>query len=376
MEIITFTSNEIANPEMNIGELFNQAANANIFEDYKERKTANTKTRHEKELRNFSDFLTNCKYANEGMTTPQEWSGITHGIIEGYQRYMLQQGYSVNSTNQTLYIIKAYAGLAGKAGFIDYVELARIKEVKGYKSGEARNIDKERKAQGADTRISTKKETARSLTESQVYALKRWEKKGNDYSPMELTTLREKRDALIFALFLDMGLRESELMSLTRESFDIESEMLHWYREKTNNRGHETMSKAVRLAAREYFKVYDSVKDEIRSGNAAHNESARNENKKLNAKSDLFAAINQWGQITGGISMRGLQAIVKAAGETIGINNLSPHDLRHSMALRAYLAGVPLKSIQRRLGHSTVKTTERYIDIEALDRYNDFDRDF
>ena len=116
MEMITFTPNELTTPGMNIGAAFNQAASANVFADYLERKAANTKTRHEKELRNFSEFLTKYKYPNDGMTTPQQWQGITHGIIEGYQRYMLQQGYSVNSTNQTIYIIKAYAGLAGKAG--------------------------------------------------------------------------------------------------------------------------------------------------------------------------------------------------------------------------------------------------------------------
>ena len=326
-----------------IGQAANAAASANIFETYLIRKAANTQTRHIKELKNFSSFLSGIGYANKGMTTPDEWQGITFGLIEGYQRYMLQQGYSVNSTNQTIYIIKAYAGLAGKAGYIDFVELAKIKEVKGFKAGETIHIDQQRKAQGAATRISTKKETARNLSNDQVKALK-------DDHP---DTLKGKRDALIFAIFLDMGLRESEVMTLTRDSFDMDTETLHWYREKTNNRGHESMSKDVRKAARAYFAAYTP---EPGSG--------------------LFCTISKGGNVTGSLSMRGLQSIVKAAGKSIGIDNLSPHDLRHSMALRAYLAGIPLKSIQRRLGHSTVKTTERYIDIEALDRYNDFDREF
>lgn len=362
MEMTTFTTNTISSPQdySYIGKAFNEAASVNILNDYYDRKTPNTKTRHDKELRNFAAFLNSFgyKYAdysdpdNEGnpvmknpgdMKTPQEWQGVTFGIIEGYQHYMLQHGYSVNTTNQTLYIIKAYAALAGKAGYIDYVELAKIKEVKGYKSGEARNIDKERKAQGAATRISTKKETACSLSKLQVEQLKQ----------QHPDTLRGKRDALIFALFLDMGLRESELMILTRESFDLENNKLHWYREKTNNRGHEGMTPDVRKAARAYFEAYTPA-----------------------AGKGLFCAISKGGNVTGDLSMRGLQSIVKKAGKAIGINNLSPHDLRHSMALRAYLAGIPLKSIQRRLGHSTVKTTERYIDIEALDTNNEFDREF
>ena len=372
MEITTFTPNEITNPEINIGELFNQAADANIFSDYINRKTANTQTRHKKELRNFSDFLTEkCKYSNDGMTTPEQWGGITHGIIEGYQQHMLEHGYSVNSTNQTLYIIKAYAGLAGKAGYIDYAELARIKEVKGYKSGEARNIDKEREAQGMETRIGYKKQQAPHLTAGQVERLK-----GIDTQHPYPDTLKGKRDALIFTLFLDMGLRESELIALTRDSFDFDNGKLNFYREKTNNYGHEFMSRGVIAAARAYFAAYDTIAKTIAAKNQEKNNKDIANKKQPSIKSDLFVALNQWEQITGGISMRGLQSIVKAAGETIGISNLSPHDLRHSMALRAYLAGIPLKDIQKRLGHSTVKTTERYIDIEALDSYNAFDREF
>ena len=326
-----------------IGQAANAAACENIFSNYIMRKAANTQTRHKKELRNFSIFLAEIGYNNEGMTSPQEWSGITFGLIEGYQRFMLKNGYSVNSTNQTTYIIKAYAGLAGKAGYIPFDEMARIKEVKGFKTGEAVHIDQQRKAQGAATRISTKKKTARNLSTLQVERLKH----------EHPDTLKGKRDALIFCLFLDLGLRESELLSLSRESFDMDTKTLHWHREKTNNNGHESMSQDVMTAAGAYFKAHETT-----------------------GEKPLLLSVNKWGHITGNLTMRGLVSIVKAAGETVGIDNLSPHDLRHSMALRAYKAGIPLKSIQRRLGHSSVKTTERYIDIEALDRYNDFDREF
>ncbi len=307
------------------------------------RKAANTQIRHKKELRNFSSFLAEIGYSNDGMTNPQEWGGMTFGLIEGYQRFMLKNGYSVNSTNQTIYIIKAYAELAGKAGFIPFDEMARIKEVKGFKTGEAVHIDQQRKAQGAATRISTKKQRARNLSSFQVERLKH----------EHPDTLKGKRDALIFALFLDMGLRESELLSLSRESFDMDTKMLHWHREKTNNNGHESMSRDVMDTAIAYFKAHE-----------------------ITGENTLLLSVNKWGHITGNLTMRGLVSIVKAAGKTVGIDNLSPHDLRHSMALRAYQAGIPLKSIQRRLGHSSVKTTERYIDIEALYRYNDFDREF
>ncbi len=355
MELTTFTTNTITNPQDDIyqaiGQAFNAAASKGIFEDYKQRKAHNTQVRHDQELANFSDFLTAYGYPNDGMKTPEEWKGITFGLIEGYQRHMLNKGYSVNTTNQTLYIIKAYAALAGKAGYIPAAEMSRIRDVKGFKAGEAAHIDQQRKAANTKTRMSTKKQTARRLSTLQVERLKH----------EHPDTLKGKRDALILALFLDMGLREGELHSLTLESFDMSEKVLHWHREKTNNNGHETMSRDVLAAAAAYFKAYEATEEKI---------------IPAQGRSSLFASINQWGQVTGGLSLRGIVDIVRTAGDRIGIDHLSPHDLRHSMAIRAYLAGIPLKSIQRRLGHSSVKTTERYIDIEALDRYNDFDRDF
>jgi len=121
------------------------------------------------------------------------------------------------------------------------------------------------------------------------------------------------------------------------------------------------MSRDVLAAAAAYFEAIEATGEKL---------------PKAQGRSSLLVSVNQWGQVTGGLSIRGIVDIVKTAGDHVGIDHLSPHDLRHSMALRAYLAGIPLKSIQRRLGHSSVKTTERYIDIEALDRYNDFDREF
>lgn len=354
MEMTVFTQDtNITNPQdlKGIGDAFNAAASANIFDSYINRKAANTRTRHLKELKNFSAFLTKYGYKNSGMTQPQEWAGITFGLIEGYQRDMLKAGYSVNTTNQTLYIIKAYAALAGKAGYIDAMEMSKIRDVKGYKAGESVHIDQQRKAAKAPTRKSTKKQTARSLSTLQVERLKH----------EHPDTLKGKRDALIMALFLDMGLRESELFSLSVESFDMSEKVLHWHREKTNNNGHETMSRDVYNAALAYFEAYEATEKKP---------------APAQGRSSIFISINQWGQVTGGLTLRGIVDIVRSSGDRIGIDHLSPHDLRHSMALRAYLAGIPLKSIQRRLGHSSVKTTERYIDIEALDRYNDFDRDF
>ena len=52
---------------------------------------------------------------------------------------------------------------------------------------------------------------------------------------------------------------------------------------------------------------------------------------------------------------------VTAAGEAMGIPNLSPHDLRGTFATLLSLEGAQVKAIQKALRHKHAKTTERYI---------------
>ena len=339
--VIKEVSDEIIKKQKEIGEAFNRASANSAFDI--SMKSKNTEVRYKKELKHFSQFLKLCGFHNEGMETPQEWRYITFGIVDGYKQYLLCKGYSVSSVNQTLYIIRRYCKEATRAGFIPVEEMGKIKLVEGIKASERRNVDKKRDV----TRLSTKKEKAREVTMEQVEKLKH----------EQPNTLKGKRDALIFAILLDMGLRESELISLTWDSINIETRVMEWYREKTNNRGIELISKDIATAYSAYRDAVLEAGEEL-SGN-------------------LWIKTNQWGQVTGrGITAQAVKLIVREAGDAVGIDHLSPHDLRHSMATRAYLADIPVISIQRRLGHSSASTTERYIDTEKLKRYTDFDKDF
>lgn len=53
--------------------------------------------------------------------------------------------------------------------------------------------------------------------------------------------------------------------------------------------------------------------------------------------------------------------IVRSAGARAGIENVSPHWLRHSHASHAMDRGVPLHVVQASLGHSNPATTGRYL---------------
>lgn len=100
--------------------------------------------------------------------SPYAWQGITWGLVEGFVKWLLNQGYSISSVNNRLSAIKVYARLAAKAGTILPTEQALIREVRGYGSTEGKRVDEVR----PKSRVGLKKEEAIVLTAVQARRLK------------------------------------------------------------------------------------------------------------------------------------------------------------------------------------------------------------
>lgn len=66
------------------------------------------------------------------------------------------------------------------------------------------------------------------------------------------------------------------------------------------------------------------------------------------------------------LSAVGLFKIVAKHGEELGKPDLAPHDLRRTYAQLGYEAGVPITQISTLLGHESITTTQRYLNL-ALD---------
>ena len=72
------------------------------------------------------------------------------------------------------------------------------------------------------------------------------------------------------------------------------------------------------------------------------------------------------------LSTAAVRAIVRRYGRAIGIPDLAPHDLRRTYAKLARAGGASLETIQRSLGHSELRTTERYLGTGECTNAGDF----
>ncbi len=67
------------------------------------------------------------------------------------------------------------------------------------------------------------------------------------------------------------------------------------------------------------------------------------------------------GNLEGGMSIRAIRARVRKMGESIGSNNLSPHDLRHTRATRL-ASSMNVRELMDWFGWNSPAMAARYIE--------------
>jgi len=276
------TSEELAQ-RLNFAEEANKAARQSAFADYRSRRAQNTLRRQDSELANFGEYV--C--ADDLGSNPRAWAGISWGIVESFVKNMLLDGYAMGSVNNHLSTIKTYARLATKAGTISTQEQPMIRMVSGYSHKEGQRIDEKRVAADLETRLGEKTTGFLVLSMSQEEELK---------ASCDNTSCGS-RDRVLLVLLLDLGLRVSEAADLQVDgrktdkttTFELHSDKL--------------------AAMRAYFETGEP-------------------------SSQMLMGSRKDGRLEGGMSVRAIRARVRKMGETLGIDNLSPHDLRHTRATR------------------------------------------
>ena len=78
----------------------------------------------------------------------------------------------------------------------------------------------------------------------------------------------------------------------------------------------------------------------------------------------MARSVTRGGQVGEALSAVGIFHIVRGYGQVVDKPTLAPHDLRRTYAQLGFEAGVAITQISRLLGHSSVATTQRYLNVE------------
>lgn len=315
-------------------------ASAGAFSDYQDRKAGNTLRAQAAALELFADFLTSVKVHVTGhalKNDPAAWKDITWGLLTAFRNWQLSRGYAIASINQRLGAVRIYAGMAHQAGILDTQALILIRGVQGYSRKEAGKVDEKRTDAGTMTRCGAKKAQTTVIDDVQAAALK-----------TQPDTPQGRRDALLMALLIDHGLRVSELALLELASFNLKKGQMTFYRPKVDNTGVHKLTADTLLALRAW----------IDSGDAP-------------PFGPLLRASRKGGALTSsGMTTSGIAARVRELGAVIGIEALSPHDLRHYCATEMAGKKYEMKELMDWFGWASPAMAIRYIKgADVQERY-------
>lgn len=317
------------------GQVANVYAAAGVFADYRGRKAQNTLDAQRADLGTFAEYLRTFDgsiSADKLQTDAAAWRGVTHGLVAGFVRWMLTQGFALGTVNRKLSTVRVYAKLAAAAGVIAADESTLIAGVAGYSGKEGKRQDEERAAAGTATRTGAKKAQHVKLAADQVQALK-----------AQPDTPQGRRDAVIMALLLDHGLRVGELALLMVTDFDLKAGTFTFYRPKVDKTQTHKMSTDTLRAVVTWL----------------HTDAP--------AMGALLRGSRKGGRLTGaGMSERAITERVHDLGAALRIVGLSAHDCRHSWATRAAKAGTDTFALRDAGGWNSLAMPGRYVESAAV----------
>lgn len=310
-----------------IGKVANEVAASHVFKDCQSRKAKQTLRRQAADLAVFADYLESAKgKAGDFMNDPEAWRGVTWGLVEGFQKWQLGQGYAIGTINLRLSRVKAYCKLAVKAGALERSEYAMIRLVSGYDRQEGKHINVKRIDADVATRKGYKKADPVPLTNGQPTTLK-----------THPDTPQGRRDALLMCLLLDHGLRVGEVVGLQVDDFDAAAGEMTFYRPKVDKVQIHILTADTLAVLLAYEQDAPESGPILRGGR----------------KGDHLA---------GGMTDRAITRRVRHLGrKLLGIPNLSAHDCRHYWATKASRNGTPIEKLKEAGGWSSLAMPDRYI---------------
>ena len=155
------------------------------------------------------------------------------------------------------------------------------------------------------------------------------------------------RDKAMFTIMLRTGLRVEEIANLTLKAIDLKRRKIYVYNGKGNKDRVVYISNDAFSALVAYLRIRPSTRA----------------NRVFLVEKGTYAGKP--------ISVRGIQKRIKYYARKTGIK-ASCHPLRHTMATQLLNADADLVTIQDLLGHTRIKTTQRYCKVSNLKVQRDY----
>ncbi|HEV7798377.1 MAG TPA: site-specific tyrosine recombinase XerD [Pyrinomonadaceae bacterium] len=156
------------------------------------------------------------------------------------------------------------------------------------------------------------------------------------FATPDVTTDEGTRDRAMLELMYAAGLRVSELVNLKQSQVDLHSGVVNCH-----GKGSKERRVPVGKSAIAWLQKYATVKDGYGQSPFAH----------------MF--LHRGKPMTRQLAW----AMIKTYANAIGLQNVSPHTLRHSFATHLLQHGADSRSVQALLGHSDISTTQIYTHI-------------
>jgi site-specific recombinase XerD len=165
-------------------------------------------------------------------------------------------------------------------------------------------------------------------------------------------SVENRRDRAIFMLMLRCGLRVEEVAHLDLNAIDSRQRRLFVYNGKGGKDRVVYLSNDAAEALAEYLRI----------------------RRPMSTTKEKNVFLVEKGRCRGKpISVRGIQKRLEYYAQECGLN-VSCHQLRHTMATQLLNADADLVTIQDLLGHTRIKTTQRYCRVSNLKVQRDYNR--
>jgi len=168
------------------------------------------------------------------------------------------------------------------------------------------------------------------------------------FAQPDVSTENGLRDRAILELLYSSGLRVSESVSIQIKDIDLDGGVL-----TCTGKGSKTRKVPVGSSAVEWVKSYLALRrkyENIEAPNLFVTSAGRPLNRQM------------------------IHASVKEYAEKCGLENVSPHTLRHSFATHLVQNSADIRSVQQMLGHADISTTQIYTHITDIHLKKSYER--